>query len=316
MKLRVAINLKPTPSPWGGGNQFAQQLSDYLISQGHEVVYKLDSNITAILIIDSKMSGPLFTIHEIKKFKSKRPQIPCIHRINECDKRKASHFIDKVLSETNEVADVTVFISNWLKDYFSSRWFDTNRPHCVIQNAADSTIFYPDKVMHYSDSEELRIVTHHWSDNWMKGFQVYRQVDAMIASHELEGFKLTVIGRWPKEIDWKTAELHVPCNGKALADKLRMNHLYLTASLWEPCGMHHIEGAQCGLPLVYHVDGGGIVEYGKMYGIGFQDDVKKALLDARNNYHELRKKVLTSAPSGINMCQQFEELFIRLNRTS
>ena len=42
-----------------------------------------------------------------------------------------------------------------------------------------------------------------------------------------------------------------PLSGKNLSDELKTNHIYLTGSLNEPSGNHHIEGAQCGLPVIY-----------------------------------------------------------------
>ena len=47
-----------------------------------------------------------------------------------------------------------------------------------------------------------------------------------------------------------------------LSTKLKENHLYITGSLFEPSGNHHIEGAQCGLPLLF-IDSGGTTEYCK-----------------------------------------------------
>ena len=71
--------------------------------------------------------------------------------------------------------------------------------------------------------------------------------------------------------------------------------------------MHHVEGAQCGLPLVYHRDGGGVVEAGLRYGVGFDTDVKTALLEARERYGELRRKLLATMPSGDRMCLEYIE---------
>jgi len=62
--------------------------------------------------------------------------------------------------------------------------------------------------------------------------------------------------------------------------------------------MHHVEGAQCGLPLIYHIDGGGIVEAGKKYGMEYRDNLKDVLLEAREKYPFLRKKVLQYMPNG------------------
>ncbi len=72
--------------------------------------------------------------------------------------------------------------------------------------------------------------------------------------------------------------------------------------------MHHVEGAQCGLPLVYHEDGGGVVEAGKRYGLGFRDNVAEVLMDARERYSELRTKVLSQIPSGDRMALGYAEL--------
>ena len=40
-------------------------------------------------------------------------------------------------------------------------------------------------------------------------------------------------------------------SGHELADTIKGNHLYLTASINEPSGNHHIEALQCGLPILY-----------------------------------------------------------------
>ena len=76
--------------------------------------------------------------------------------------------------------------------------------------------------------------------------------------------------------------------------------------------MHPIEGAQCGLPIIYHEDGGGIVELARRYGIAFRDDVRGAILEARERYAELRSGVLEHAPSGDQMCVEYGRVLHRL----
>lgn len=100
--------------------------------------------------------------------------------------------------------------------------------------------------------------------------------------------------------------------GRLLAEKLRECHIYLTASRWEPCGMHHVEGAQCGLPLVYHEDGGGIVEAGKKYGLGYRDDPSDALREMARRLPEFRGKVLASMLSGDRMVMDYADICTRL----
>lgn len=307
----VAVSMRPKRSPWGGGNQFVEQLINHLKASGHRVTFRLRDDVTSILLVDPRpIETTAFSMEAIESFKRTHPGTRCVHRINECDQRKGTSNMDDLLHEANSVADVTVFISEWLRDYFVDRWFDPQRPHAVIQNGADPEIYHPSSES-FAGRGLFKIVTHHWSDNWNKGFGLYKEVDEMIHRNELEHCSLMVIGRWPKGLRWTSARTHPPVRGKKLANLLRQNHVYLTASLWEPCGMHHIEGAQCGLPLLYHEDGGGIVEFGKLYGIGFRDDIKGALNRMRNDYALYREKALKLAPSGHRMCREYEKILIQ-----
>ena len=180
--LKIALNTKPRSSPWGGGNQFVEQLTQYLISRGHEVTFRLDPDVSDIVLVDPRpFEWAQFGVDEIKKFKRGHRSVRCVHRINECDQRKGTDYVDKLLRDANKVADCTVFISEWLKDYFATRWFDLKRPHKVVPNGADPEIFHPDSEAGYVPGDTFRLVTHHWSDNWMKGFKVYQEVDRMIA---------------------------------------------------------------------------------------------------------------------------------------
>jgi len=183
----------------------------------------------------------------------------------------------------------------------------------VILNGADPRVFDPAGSAELNGGETMRIVTHHWSDNPMKGFDVYEEVDRLIAVGELPGTELWVVGRWPKAIEWQAARTFPPATGRELADLLRQCHVYLTASRWEPGGMHHVEGAQCGLPVLYHEDGGGIVELASRYGIGFRDDVGGAIAEMREHYPELRARVLEHAPNGDAMAAEYRELVAQLS---
>ena len=84
---------------------------------------------------------------------------------------------------------------------------NTNELVRYIQNntfaVGDKNIFYPDNELKYNGGK-FKIVTHHWSNNWMKGFKVYQSVDDMIYNNEIKDFELMVIGRWPEEIKWKS----------------------------------------------------------------------------------------------------------------
>jgi glycosyltransferase involved in cell wall biosynthesis len=306
---RIAFNMAPVERPWGGGNWWLTQIVRDLRSTGHDVRFDLDGAADCIVVVDPRVGGNVgFGADEIDAYRERHPATRCLHRINECDLRKGTNEVDALLAEANRVADHTVFISAWLRDYHAERWFDLSRPHSVIHNGADPAIFNPVGSEEPRADGPLRLVTHHWSDNPMKGFDVYQEVDRLIAAGELLGVELWVIGRWPQACDWRAARTFPPVTGPELADLLRRGHVYLTASRWEPGGMHHVEGAQCGLPVLYHEDGGGIVELASRYGIGYRDDVAGAIDEMRERYGELRRRVLEHAPSGDVMCAGYGEL--------
>ena len=48
--MKVAIGTKIQEGPWGGGNLFAINLSNFLIKNGHEVVYDLMIMILILFI--------------------------------------------------------------------------------------------------------------------------------------------------------------------------------------------------------------------------------------------------------------------------
>jgi glycosyltransferase involved in cell wall biosynthesis len=306
---RVVFNMEPAKGPWGGSSQFVEQMTEYLSRRGYGVGFDLSGDADVIVLIDPREDNKLkrFGLKDIAGYKKSHPGARVLHRVNECDQRKGTTFMDPMLAEANKLADYTVFISAWLKDYHAGKWFDASRPHKSIYNGADPSIYHPIGNHPYKPGDKMRLVTHHWSDNPLKGFDVYEQIDNLIAGGELPGFEFRVIGRWPAGLKWKAAATFPPSRGKVLADQLRECHMYVTASRWEPCGMHHVEGAQCGLPLVYHEDGGGIVEAGRKYGVGFKTDVKAALLASREDYSSLREKVLRLMPDGERMCSEYEQ---------
>ena len=93
------------------------------------------------------------------------------HRVNECDERKNTNFVNKYLIEANKVADYTVFVSTWLKDIYEEQGINKKQNH-VILAGADKTIFNEKGMALWNQEEKLKIVTHHWGANWNKGFDI------------------------------------------------------------------------------------------------------------------------------------------------
>ena len=301
--------MRPRRTPYGGGNQWLLQMIDSVKRAGYAVTFQLDDSVNGIIATHAGTSGDLtFSYDQVADFKKSHPSIPCIQRINDNDIRKGTGQMDELLSKANRVSDHTVFVSAWLRDYHAARWFDSRRPHSVIHNGANPAEFHPIGSSIWNPLQPFRLVTHHWSGNWMKGFKVYAEIDRAIANGDLPDTELWIIGNWPAELIWKAARTFPPCRGHALASLLRQSHACVTASLHEPGAMHPMESLQCGLPLLYHRDSGGTVEIGEKFGVAFDDDFRPALLKLKETYSAIRKVVLSEGPSGDAMTLSYRRL--------
>lgn len=305
----VAFNMQPRRGPYGGGNQWLQQVSAYLARCGYAVRYDLSSKVDCVLGTHAGLTGKLTIPYaEVLAAKKRNPALKCVQRINDNDLRKGTGEMDNMLAEANKAADHTVFVSSWLRDHHAARWFDASRPNSVILNGADPAVFHPHGAARWRPGDPLRIVTHHWSDNPAKGFDAYAELDQLIAKGKIRNAELWIIGRWPKSITWQSAKTFKPCSGHKLASLLRQCHVAITASRHEPGAMHPVEAMQCGLPLLYHLDTGGTVELGEKFGVFFSDDLPAAVADMRTRYASLRERVLREGPAGDLMCLQYRRL--------
>jgi len=318
--MKVAIGYHLTDSAWGGGNQFGKSLSSYLVQHNHQVTHTLESDdIDIILITDPRCRSSCvsFTAHNVLSYLLSRNQDAIVvHRINECDERKNTRYMNRRLRLCNYMADHTVSISKWLS---TLRVTHNGANVSVIPNGADESIFFPDLNNTWQVGQKLRLVTHHWSPNIMKGFDVYSHIDNLLSEPEwAEILEFTYIGNLPPNFSFSNVHHIPPLNSFALADALRRSHIYITASQNEPAGMHHIEAALCGLPLLYR-NSGALPEYCKDYGVSFDNDsyiqsLKLLIL----SYYKFRLEVLSYPFTSIMMCQSYLQLFksLLINRES
>ena len=310
---RVAINLKPRRGSWGGANQWTSQLTRWLEFNGWDVCFDLSSKPDVVVMTHTGLvAGTAFGADEVEAAKKRWPGLRCLHRINDNDIRKETSEMDVFLHRSSRVADHTVFVSGWLRDYHAARWFDASRPHSVVWPGADARFFHPVGGSVWNGREPLRVATHHWSDNWNKGFDVYSAIDELAAGDLAGKIELHVIGRWPANLKWKSAKTHPPASGSELASRLRHCHAYVSASRHEPGAMHVVEGLQCGLPLLYHTDTGGTVEQGREYGIPIRDSLSDSLVELMDRHSNLREKLIADPPSGSRMAASYQAILTRL----
>jgi hypothetical protein len=295
MSFKIAIGHKIQTGPYGGGNAFVKSLSQGLVSSGNQVFFDLyESNLDFIIMTDPRASSPnvSFAAKAILQYLKLFPNTIVIHRINECDERKGTHFMNLRLRLANYCADHTVYVGAWLKKLNLINSCNINRSSSVILNGGDQTVFNSSGQSVWSGEGPLKIVTHHWGGNWMKGFDVYSDLDNQLANPLMrELFEFTYIGSLPKGFKFKYANYIEPLSGEILAQQLKSHHVYLTASINEPGGNHQIEGGLCGLPIIYR-NSGCLPEYCDGYGLIFEpENIIEAIHDMRYGYHFFLNKM-------------------------
>ena len=318
--MKICIGAKIMTGPWGGGNLFYINLSKYLELNGVDVVYDLkDKDIDLILLTDPRLlseSSSLtdFDIRYYKKFINNNVQV--VHRINECDERKNTSNLNQFLIKSNKVADATVFVSEWLKNLFIDQGIDTRNLH-VIMSGSDEKIFNRVGFKEWKKHKKLKIVTHHWGNNWNKGFDIYKKLDELLENeYWFSKYEFTYIGNLPRNFKFQNTQHLLPISGHTLANELKKSNLYLTGSLNEPSGNHHIEAAQCGLPILY-IDSGGIPEYCDGFGLKFTNkNFESRLEEFYENYSKFYNKMESYSFNSKKMCKQYFNLFQSLSKNN
>lgn len=309
--MKIAIGYHVQKGPWGGGNQFAKSLARECEKRGDSIYFDLsEPDLDIILLTDPRWysSSVSFGAGAILRYLVFRnPYALVVHRINECDQRKGSRNMNRALRWANYVADHTVFIASWLK---TLNLWRRNSHSSIILNGADSEVFLPENNIPWNANEPMKLVTHHWGGNHMKGFDVYAELDEMLLELKWrEKIDFTYIGNLPKGFRFKNAHYLAPLQGKDLSMELSKHHVYITASVNEPAGMHHIEGALSGLPIIYRKSGA-LPEYCQGFGVEFgEDQFVPAIENMLESYHVFKKAMPGYTHTSEKMCSAYLALF-------
>lgn len=271
--VKLFVNRKPVNGPWGGGNNFIHSLFTYAREFNIKIVTDPGQTFDAILMLDPRYDESGVSINEISNFKTRNPSCPVFYRVNECDARKGTNEIDDIILKMHPYIDEYIFVSNWMMGYFNDRAIQSKKSS-VIYNGVDKDHFFENTTK--QQSQKLRVVTHHWSNNLLKGFDIYDQLDKIIPDNNIE---FTYVGR--DRGSFKHTKVIPPLAGRDLGDAIRDHDLYLSASRNDPGPNHVIEAVASCLPILAHAEGGGSVEFaGKMNTYNSFDELV-ALLNAR-----------------------------------
>jgi glycosyltransferase involved in cell wall biosynthesis len=273
----------PVVGPWGGGNKTLTALVERLAKLGHIVTGSLRNDIDVVFCIDPRTSQEGVSYADLRQLTARRG-IPLIQRVGDVGTHGKPD-LTKLVSWSASQSDSVVFTSDWARDLIEFVGKST-----TIPNGATSD-FYSVRGVKRSHNQPLRIVTHHWSNNPLKGMEMYERLAREIKDGAL-AFDFTYIGRSTGALADVTVS---PLTGKDLANEVIKGDIYLSASLWEAGANHIVEAMACGLPVVYSVDGGSIPEYCSGRGRSFQtyEQMVSALFETSEDLARHREESLT-----------------------
>lgn len=264
---------------WGGGNHFVGALENELRRRNEDIVKSpsiftdyvhvlgLDAedgmlSAETCVMFEEQLKSSLTFVSATKDSSNIGPFVR--FRINENDARKNTIGVDdriKRIIRCLRGSDDIVFVSKWLQNYFLSQMKEDEIP-CktrVVINGVDSLGWNVAKMTKkVNRTGKVRIVAHHWSDNPLKGFDVYEKIDEFVGRYPNE-FQFTYIGRHRNT--FKNTICTGALYGMSLQKALVNNDVYVSASRSDPGPNHCAEALAADLPTYVISTGGGCVEF-------------------------------------------------------
>jgi len=303
--MKIFLNRKPVGGPWGGGNKTIILLTEKLRQRGYEVCFTLNPDVNIIVCIDPRPTDHTFEdfINHRERFGSK-----IFQRVGDLGLHSKPQLTDLVL-KTVPKSDYVTFISTYA--FYHIEAYGVSPNICSVDYLAPLKEFYSKRNISMNFNKPIRLVTHHWSPNYKKGWDFYKFLDEHL---NFDHFEFMFIGNLPPEIKFKNIKYHTPMTQEQLIDELPRHDIYISGSIEETGGNHVLEAMACGLPVLYHANGGGIKDYCEDYGYEFQST--NGLMDGINliinNYKMFKERVLTYTATLDNVIERYVEIIERL----
>ncbi len=244
MKIHILYNLQEGPT--GGGNQFLKALKQEWIALG---VYENDIAKADVVLFNSHHQ-----LEQVFLAKRKFPLKVFIHRIDGPIQlyRGKDKAIDNIIFKINKLlADGVIFQSDWSRKENKKLYQDFPKYEAVIFNAPDQVIFNKNNRRVFNSKEKIKLIAVSWSSNLKKGFDSYKYLDEYL---DFRRYRMLFVGNSP--VSFKNIKVIKAVPSQEIADILKQNDIYITASQKDPCSNSLIEALSCGLPAVVLNDGG------------------------------------------------------------
>lgn len=260
--LKLYVNREPIHAPWGGGNMFARALYAHAEKFDVQIIRASDRSTSpdVCLLIGLEPDGytnapgldSLVRYQMLRNEELSNP-LSLILRCNENDAHKMTNHVDDLWREAFKYVNGVVFVSDYLADYYNASKESLN--HTIIRNGVDKNIFKQGTLI---DNQKNNIVTHHWNNNALKGFDIYEKLDKWVGENS-DKWTFTYIGR--DRGTFKNTKVIKPLFNQELANELGKYDVYVSASRAEPGPNHVLESLACGMPTFVKRDGGAAVEF-------------------------------------------------------
>lgn len=237
VKIHILFPFQEGPKG-GGGNQFLKALKYNWGSSGvyEECLVKAD-----VILFNSH-----HCLNQVFKVKRNFPQKIFIHRIDGPLRayRKKEAFLDKLIFKVNSfVADGTVWQSRWSQTENKKIFQYKCQNEIVIYNAPNEKIFNQQGKTALNPKEKIKLIAVSWSVSSLKGFDIYKFLDENL---DFKKYQMVFVGRSP--VQFKNIKMIEPQNPEKLAEILKQNDIFISASKIESCSNVLIEALSCGLP--------------------------------------------------------------------
>ena len=297
--FNLFINFKPdNTKAYGGGNITTYYIEKYFKNKykNFKITYELQDSINLYLIIDPFKDNKFkkYSLEEVINHRNTNNNSgKIIIRVNDCDITRPnihpSRSREKVIIKNNNEINYYIFNSQFIKNHYKK--FINVKNSEVIYNGCDTSIFYPKG---YIKPVKFRVVTHHWSNNMNKGYQMYYDLWSYLIKSN--NYEFVFIGKNVPEM-FKEVPITGPYVGLELSNTIRNCHIYITDSIYDSCPNHVIEAISCGLPILFRKHEGGAKElcelFPKKIGESYSnlEELVEKLVMIRKNYTEYKSNV-------------------------
>tara|TARA_R110000796_G_scaffold22632_1_gene65425 strand:- start:2933 stop:3877 length:945 start_codon:yes stop_codon:yes gene_type:complete len=311
---KIYLNRKSVKGPYGGGNKTLALLEQRIVEEGHKLVYELENDIDVIFCYDPRPNQNGIWYQNFINYKKINHYCKIVQRVGDTgthSKPQLTALLKQIVKF--KTTDFFIFPSKWARDMIEH----SNSNYQIIPNRPLAQFYENRDDVPGRNKDVINIVTHHWSDNRKKGFEVYEKFGKKIKDGLVindKNVKFTYIGRYSQHFTSDGISVISPVGVSDLNRMLPKYDIYLTASEEEAGANHVLEAMAAGLPILYRENGGSINEYCKDYGIKYEkfDDLIKKIQQVDSNFAYEKEKVLKYCETANNTIEEYIEIIKRM----